>query len=72
MFACSDSTRSHVHVIQKYFAGLTPVSLELSNSEVVQLAVRKLAEQLAESDEQVAGAVASYPHAQEFRSRSAR
>lgn len=55
----SDSTRSHVHVIQKYFAGLAPVSLELSNSEVVQLAVRKLAEQLPESDEQVAGEVAA-------------
>ena len=54
----SDSTQSHVHVIQKYFAGLAPVSLELSNAEVVRLAVRKLAEQIAESDEQVAGEVA--------------
>ena len=55
----SDSTQSHVHVIQKYFAGLAPVSLELSNTEVVQLAVRKLTEQLAESDEQVAREVAA-------------
>ena len=49
----SDSTQSYVHVIQKYYARLTPVPLELSNAEVLRLAVRNLVEQLAESDKQV-------------------
>ena len=54
----SDSTQAHVRVIRKYFAGLVPVSLDLSNAEVVRLAVRKLAEQVAETDENLAREVA--------------
>ena len=55
----SDSTQAHVRVIRKYFAGLVPVSLDLSTAEVVRLAVRKLAEQVAASDEHLAREVAA-------------
>lgn len=55
----SDSTQAHVRVIRRYFAGLVPVSLDLSTAEVVRLAVRKLAEQVAASDEHLAREVAA-------------
>lgn len=50
----SDRTQSHVRVVQEHFAGLDPVSINLSPAQVVGLGVESLAVQLAESDEQIA------------------
>ena len=55
----SDSDQAHIRVVQAYFGRLVPVSLELSNTEVVRLSLRKLSEQLAADDEQVAEEVAA-------------
>ena len=55
----SDSDQAHIRIVQEYFGRLVPVSLELSNTEVVRLSLRKLADQLAENDEQVAEDVAA-------------
>ena len=50
----SDTDKSHIRIVQAYFGKLVPVSLKLSNTEVVRLALRELVEKLAENNEQVA------------------
>ena len=54
----SDTDKSHIRIVQAYFGKLAPVSLKLSNTEVVRLALRELVEKLAEDDEEVAERVA--------------
>ena len=55
----SDTDKSHIRIVQAYFGKLVPVSLKLSNTEVVRLALRELVEKLAENNEQVAERVAT-------------
>ena len=55
----SDTDKSHIRIVQAYFGKLVPVSLKLSNTEVVRLALRELVDTLAEDDEQVAERVSA-------------
>ena len=55
----SDTDKSHIRIVQAYFGKLVPVSLKLSNTEVVRLALRELVEKLAENNEQVTERVAA-------------
>ena len=55
----SDTDQTHIRIVQAYFGNLDPVSVELSNTDVVRLSLRKLVEKLAASDEQVAEQVAT-------------
>jgi hypothetical protein len=55
----SDTDQTHIRIVQAYFGNLDPVSVELSNTDVVRLSLRKLVEKLAASNEQVAEQVAA-------------
>ena len=55
----TDIDQTLVSIVQEYFSNLAPVSLSLSNTEVVRLSLRKMVETLAAADEQVAEKLAA-------------
>ena len=55
----TDTDQTRIRIVQAHFSNLAPVSLSLSNTEVVRLSLRNLVETLAASDDQVTEQVAA-------------